>query len=377
MKHTDVVQLSKNSAELASRRGYSICIPGTYSVDESSPLLDYIDEALQVFATQQHPRCVIMYDTTGKSWKFLLKGNEDLRLDQRIMQFFNLINSLLKSNRVTSKLGMSIAMYPVIPFAPNAGLISWVVGADTMHQLVSDYRQMRDISGALETEITQRVATNFNLLNAVQKLEVYNIVCDETKGDEVRETLWLRSPTPSAWVEHSHSFTVSTALMSMSGYVIGLGDRHPSNIMIQRHTGRVIHIDFCDSFEVTRTRALFPELVPFRLTRMIIAALDGGSVEGVFRRSCEDILYVLREQQSPVIAQLEIFVHEPIFGGSGQKEQHNTLSRVATKLSGTDFIDAPEPGEPMDANEQVSMLINAASDPRRYIRQFIGWCPFW
>ena len=230
----------------------------------------------------------------------------------------------------------------------------------------------------MENEITQRmVSTSFNSLNSIQKIEVYNQVCKETKGDEIRETLWLRSPTPSSWVEHSHAFTVSTALMSMSGYVIGLGDRHPSNIMIQRHTGRVIHIDFGDSFEVTRYRSQYPELVPFRLTRMIVAALDGGSVEKLFRRSCEDVLYVLREQQSPVIAQLEIFVHEPIFVGNGRKAQHDTLSRVATKLSGTDFVDAPEQGEPMDASEQVSMLIEAASDHRKYIRHFVGWCPFW
>ncbi|EAY04287.1 PIKK family atypical protein kinase [Trichomonas vaginalis G3] len=377
MKHTEAIQLSKNSPELANRHGYSMSVPGTYSVDKTAPKLYSVGETLTVFATQQHPRTVEMTDETGKTWKFLLKGNEDLRLDQRIMQFFNLINSLLKSNRVTSKQGMSIAMYAVVPFAPNAGLISWVTGADTMQQLISDYRNMRDIPCGLENDIVNSISTNFNQLNALQKVEVYQAVCKGSSDGELRETLWLKSPTPSAWVERSYQFTVSTALMSMAGYVIGLGDRHPSNIMIQRHTGRVIHIDFGDSFEVTRQRPLFPELVPFRLTRMIISALDGGSVEGLFKRSCEDILYVMREQQSPLISQLEIFVHEPIFAGNSGRAQHNTLSRVATKLSGTDFIDADEVGVFMHTNEQVSMLIKAASDSTRYIRHFIGWCPFW
>ena len=36
------------------------------------------------------------------------------------------------------------------------------------------------------------------------------------------------------------------AVMSMVGYVLGLGDRHPSNLMIDRHTGKVLHIDFGD-----------------------------------------------------------------------------------------------------------------------------------
>lgn len=38
--------------------------------------------------------------------------------------------------------------------------------------------------------------------------------------------------------------------MSMVGYVLGLGDRHPSNLMLDRHSGRIIHIDFGDCFEV-------------------------------------------------------------------------------------------------------------------------------
>ena len=76
---------------------------------------------------------------------------------------------------------------------------------------------------------------------------------------------------------------------------IGLGYRHLSNIMIQRGTGGVIHIDFGDSFEVAMNRESYPEKVPFRLPRMIVNALDGGTVHGLFKRMCEDVMWVLRE----------------------------------------------------------------------------------
>ncbi len=36
----------------------------------------------------------------------------------------------------------------------------------------------------------------------------------------------------------------------MVGYILGLGDRHPSNLMLDRHTGKITHIDFGDCFEV-------------------------------------------------------------------------------------------------------------------------------
>jgi hypothetical protein len=48
------------------------------------------------------------------------------------------------------------------------------------------------------------------------------------------------------------------------GYILGLGDRHPSNIMMHKHTGKVIHIDFGDCFEVAIKREKFPEKIPFR-----------------------------------------------------------------------------------------------------------------
>jgi len=62
--------------------------------------------------------------------------------------------------------------------------------------------------------------------------------------------------------------------MSMVGYILGLGDRHPSNLMLDRFTGKVVHIDFGDCFEVAMHREKFPERIPFRLTRMLINAME-------------------------------------------------------------------------------------------------------
>lgn len=44
--------------------------------------------------------------------------------------------------------------------------------------------------------------------------------------------------------------------------------------MVDRVTGRVVHIDFGDCFEVAMQRDKFPEKVPFRLTRMIVNAME-------------------------------------------------------------------------------------------------------
>jgi len=44
--------------------------------------------------------------------------------------------------------------------------------------------------------------------------------------------------------------------------------------MLDRRSGKVVHIDFGECFEVAMTREKFPEKIPFRLTRMLINAME-------------------------------------------------------------------------------------------------------
>ena len=61
---------------------------------------------------------------------------QDLRLDERVMQLFGLVNALLQSDPVSTKMNLSITRYAVIPLSANAGIIGWVENCDTFHQLV-------------------------------------------------------------------------------------------------------------------------------------------------------------------------------------------------------------------------------------------------
>ena len=81
--------------------------------------------------------------------------------------------------------------------------------------------------------------------------------------------------------------------MSMAGYILGLGDRHPSNLMLERVSGRVVHIDFGDCFEITKQRSKYPEIVPFRLTRMMTVAMGHTGIAGTYRLTCEKVRILL------------------------------------------------------------------------------------
>lgn len=82
--------------------------------------------------------------------------------------------------------------------------------------------------------------------------------------------------------------SISPALLNCAclwqvGYLLGLGDRHPSNLMLDRYSGKLLHIDFGDCFEASMHREKFPEKVPFRLTRMMVKAMEVSGIEGNFR----------------------------------------------------------------------------------------------
>ena len=59
----------------------------------------------------------------GVEYVFLLKGHEDLRQDERVMQLFGLVNALLASTDDGARLDLGIQRYSVVPLSTNSGLI--------------------------------------------------------------------------------------------------------------------------------------------------------------------------------------------------------------------------------------------------------------
>jgi FKBP12-rapamycin complex-associated protein len=96
----------------------------------------------------------------GKEYQYLLKGHEDLRQDERVMQLFGLVNTLLSTDSETFKRHLNIHRYPVIPLSPNSGLIGWVPACDTLHALIRDFRESRKIL----LNIEHRLMLQVNLL---------------------------------------------------------------------------------------------------------------------------------------------------------------------------------------------------------------------
>ena len=92
----------------------------------------FYDE-LKLISSKRKPRRIKIFGSDLKSYDFLLKGHEDLRQDERVMQSLTLVNTLIKKNDKTEKKNLAIITYPVIPMSTNTGLLGWVHGCDTLN----------------------------------------------------------------------------------------------------------------------------------------------------------------------------------------------------------------------------------------------------
>nr|XP_022907797.1 target of rapamycin [Onthophagus taurus] len=423
------LELQYVSLNLLFCKDLELAIPGSYCPGQEPVTIAFIHPSLEVITSKQRPRKLLIRGSNGKDYMFLLKGHEDLRQDERVMQIFGLVNTLLLKDPDTVRCNLTIQRYAVIPLSTNSGLIGWVPHCDTLHTLIKDYREKKKILLNIEHRIMLRMAPDYDHLTVIQKVEAFEQALEHTHGDDLARLLWLKSPSSEVWFDRRTNCTRSLAVMSMVGYILGLGDRHPSNLMLDRLSGKILHIDFGDCFEVAMTREKFSEKIPFRLTRMLINAMEVTGIEGTYRRTCESVMSVLRRNKDSVMAVLEAFVYDPLLnwrlvdtgrlnrsntndvgsistGFSQEQDLVNSLSvnmnkiglsspeamvdgsepevvknkkavaivnRVKDKLTGNDFsID-----ETLTIEMQVDRLIQQATDNENLCQCYIGGCPFW
>jgi serine/threonine-protein kinase ATR len=279
-----------------------------------------LDDAL-VLNSLQKPRKISILGTDGKVYSLLCKPKDDLRKDQRLMEFNNMINGFLKKDVDSIKRRMYIKTYAVTPLNEECGLIEWV----------DNLRTLRDIVMKLLRE--RGIIPNFNeirhYLNEAcshnDKLPVFTTMILSKLPPVLHEWFVEMFPDPGAWLEARLRFTRTSAVMSMVGHVLGLGDRHGENILFEESTGGILHVDFNCLFDKGLTFEK-PEVVPFRLTHNMVDAFGAYGYNGPFRRTCEITLGLLRQNEDALMNIMETFLYDPTTDFIGKKARHAFLT---------------------------------------------------
>ncbi|KAI4336143.1 hypothetical protein L6164_014710 [Bauhinia variegata] len=341
------------------------------------------------------PKVVECLGSDGCRYRQLAKsGNDDLRQDAVMEQFFGLVNTFLRNHRDTWKRRLGVRTYKVVPFTPSAGVLEWVNGTLPLGEYLIGSMRNGGAHGRYGMGDWPFLKCREYLSNERDKRRAFLEVCKNFRP--VMHYFFLeRFLQPADWFKKRLAYTRSVAASSMVGYIVGLGDRHSMNILIDQATAEVVHIDLGVAFEqglMLKT----PERVPFRLTRDVIDGMGVTGVEGVFRRCCEETLSVMRTNKEALLTIIEVFIHDPLYKWAlsplkalqrqketdddldtsleeaqndyeGNKDAARALLRVKQKLDGY------EEGEMRSVHGQVQQLIQDAIDPERLCQLFPGW----
>jgi phosphatidylinositol 3-kinase len=156
------------------------------------------------------------------SYKVIVKTGDDLRQDQLIIMMIQLMDGLLK--RVA--LDMCLTPYSIIAMSPTSGLVEFVDGSVPISQILAKHNNS---------------ILNFFQAFAPQAGAKYNV----------------RPDVIATYVRSCAGYCVIT-------YLLGVGDRHLDNILLQP-SGHFFHIDF--GFIFGRDPKPLPPA--FRLTREV------------------------------------------------------------------------------------------------------------
>ena len=276
-------------------------------------IIQKIEKYLYVVNSKQHPRKISMIGSDSKEYLFLLKGHEDLRQDERVIQIFNLVNLILNKENISKQKNLLyITVYSVIPLSHKSGLIGWVHNCDTLNKLIKEQRAISNTIPNIEHNYLNKLNPRYESSKLLNKVETFLEILNNTKGEELKKIIWAKSKNCESWFFRTTNYSRSLAGMSILGYILGLGDRHLNNLLMSRKNGQIVHIDFGDCFEVAMKRDKFPEKVPFRLTRMLIKALGITEIEGMYRITCERMMNLLRKNKDSLIAILSALIHNPL-----------------------------------------------------------------
>lgn len=214
------------------------------------PRLKRYSTAYSVLGGLHRPKKMKCYDTNGSQYYQLFKGDDEIRQDAIMEQVFGMTNTILQRDRQTKARKLKFRTYVVIPLAQKTGILEFVgegtsIG-DWLKPAHERYRKQGDLSSS----------TIRDTIRALQDRE-WNDPKIVTRWQELiprfppvmRHLFREKQTEPMGWFAMRLNYVRSVAVTSIVGHILGIGDRHLSNIMIDTSNGEVIHIDFGIVFE--------------------------------------------------------------------------------------------------------------------------------
>lgn len=185
---------------------------------------------------------------------------DDIRQDAIMQQVFQTVNSLFRFQNAHSdksasitKGNMNLHTYNCIPLSPSTGVLEWVDNTisfgDYLHRSGNCKKfgaHEKYYPGEWDVSLCR---AHYMCSPQHEKRASFDEICKNFSPCFRFFFLERFSHSTQKWHDARMSYIRSSAINSMVGHILGIGDRHSQNILVHEKTGEVVHIDFGIVFE--------------------------------------------------------------------------------------------------------------------------------
>ena len=231
----------RNLIELSSLKYFDEHVPSY--LDVNLMLVGIKSEQSTVFMSKQYPiKLAFITEDQNQEYAMLFKNGDDLRQDQLIIQIIRLMDKVLKD----VNLDMCLKPYNVIATSMKDGFVEFVQNSSTIYDRIKKKQSL---------------------------------------GNYLKENLPNNPDIIDTFIKSCAGYCVIT-------YLLGIGDRHLENLMVD-NKGHLFHIDF--GFILGKDPK--PKPPPMILCKEMVEAMGGENSQGynTFKTKCVEVFLQLRK----------------------------------------------------------------------------------
>ncbi|XP_037038023.1 DNA-dependent protein kinase catalytic subunit-like isoform X2 [Bradysia coprophila] len=334
-------------------------LPGQYTGNNCPNTSEHIkiikfDEKITIFKSMRMPIRINIYCSNGKTYPYLVKYGEDMRQDERIQQIFHHMSGLLRADEKCRNHQLTIKGYQVVPISTCCGILSFVEHTMPMFDLTSHGLERKEGNAKAKLDqcrldfdkflrvhsIGEKNQNNIHLygrsvMNYSRTQIINNFRNLEYKipDDIIKFALIELSVSPESFFLLRTNFITSLATMNIAHWVLGIGDRHLSNILIHQKDATMLGIDFNLAFGAGTRDSTIPELIPFRLSPHFVNVMTPFGTSGLIIKTMIHTLRTFRSSRKLLTSYMESFVKEPTIDWLHSARAHNPDESISSSDS--------------------------------------------
>lgn len=248
-------------------------------------------------------------------------SSRNSRREERMMQAFRLLNSVLEKRKESSKRNLQFHLPKLVPLASTVRLIEDDSSNISMQQIFEKHCEKQEIEKDEVMMYYLRMAKEFIQndnslsndleLNAFQA-EIVNSIAEKFVPRDILSKFFLRNMVSYSdfWIFRK-SITNQLAMVSFMSHVFKIGHRMPHKIVFSRTTGKIMTTDLLPMVSSSMSLSN-PEAVPFRLTPNLVNLVTDIGIEGPFVGSLLALASSLTQPGFDLEHYLAIFVRDEL-----------------------------------------------------------------